>query len=57
MIESSLRDGYSDRVEFMGRGITRHVPVEWGVRRPPPIPVYGMCGEFRVSETSFFKVM
>ena len=42
VIECSLRDEYSGRVEFMGKGITRHVPVKWGVRRPPPFSVYGM---------------
>ncbi len=57
VIECSPRDVYSGRDEFMGKGVTRHVPVKWGVRRPPPFSVYGLCGEFRVSVANLFKVM
>ncbi len=45
------------RVGFGGKRIDRHGLVEWGVRRPPLVPVYGMCGEYRVSGASFVRVV
>ncbi len=47
----------SSWVGFRGKRSYRHVPVEWGVRRPPFIPVYVLCGEFRVLGANVFKVM
>ncbi len=47
----------SGRVGFRGKTLNQHGPIEWGVRPPPLIPVYGLCGKFRVSSASCFRVM
>ncbi len=47
----------SGRVGFRGKRLNRHGLVEWGVRPPPLIPMYGLCGKFKVSVASFFRVM
>ncbi len=57
VIKFNLSDEFSGNVGFRWKRISRHGPVEYCVRRPPPFPLYGLCGEFSVSEISFFRVM
>ncbi len=57
VIEFNLSDEFSGNAGFRGKRINRHGPIEYCVRRPPPFPVYGLCGELSVSEISFFRFM
>ena len=53
-IELNFRYEFSSNAGYRGKRIGWHAPFEHCVRLPPPFLVYDLCGEFSVSEISFF---
>ncbi len=55
VLEFNFRDELSSRDGFIGRWDDWRVLFGQGERGPPFIPVYSLCGEFRMSEISVVK--
>ena len=53
-IEFNFRCDFSSNAGYRGERIGWHAPFEHCVRLPSPFLVYDLCGEFSVSEMSFF---